>query len=310
MKDEQLFVSVPDDLGGVRADRLLAVLGPMSRAASRDLIEAGRVFVDGAVVGRATRLAAGDVIVYAPVEETAELVAEPVPFAVAFDEQGVIVVNKPPGVVVHPGAGNETGTLVGGLIHRFPELRELGEEHRWGLVHRLDRDTSGLLLVARSVEVHEFLQNELKERRIGRTYLALVSGRLEAATGTIDAPIGRDPARPTRMAVVEDGRPARSHYRRRAVWDDVTLVEVTLETGRAHQIRVHFASIGHSVAADQMYGSGGRLSGDPGRIWLHAARLRFPLVDGEQREVSAPLPDDLRESLVGLGEPVSGQVEV
>lgn len=308
--DDRRSVTVPDDLDGVRADRLLAVLGEMSRAASRDLIEAGHVSVGGVVIGRATRLAGGDIISYSPPQETADLIAEEVPFSVAFDRDGVIVVNKPPGVVVHPGAGNETGTLVGGLIHRFPELRDLGQEHRWGLVHRLDRDTSGLLLVGRSAEVHEFLQRELKARHIARRYLALVSGQLAVATGTIDAPIGRDPLRATRMAVVEAGRPARSHYRRLAVWDDATLVEVRLETGRTHQIRVHFSSIGHSVVADQMYGGGGAVSGFPGRIWLHAHRLRFPLPGGGEEEITAPLPDDLRASFSILGEPLSGEVAV
>lgn len=308
--DDRLSVTVPDELDGVRADRLLAVLGEMSRASSRDLIEAGHVSVGGDVIGRATRLAGGDIITYRPLEEVADLIAEAVPFSVVFDRDGVIVVDKPPGVVVHPGAGNETGTLVAGLIHRFPELRELGQEHRWGLVHRLDRDTSGLLLVGRSAEIHEFLQRELKARRIARHYLALVTGQLAAATGTIDAPIGRDPLRATRMAVVEAGRPARSHYRRLAVWDEVTLVEISLETGRTHQIRVHFSSIGHGVVADQMYGGGRAVSGDPGRIWLHAQRLRFPLPGGGEEEIVAPLPDDLRASFSILGEPLSGEVAV
>ncbi len=307
---EPLSVVVTEDLEGVRADKLLAVLGEMSRSKSRDLIEAGRVLCGGAAIGRNDRLAAGDVITYEPFEEAAELLAEPVPFEVAFDGHDVIVVNKPPGVVVHPGAGNETGTLVSGLIHRFPELRDLGEEHRWGLVHRLDRDTSGLLLVARTVASHEFLQAELKARRVGRRYLAIVSGQMAAATGTIDAPIGRDPLRPTRMAVVEDGRPARSHYRRLALWRDVTLVGVRLETGRTHQIRVHFASIGHSVVADRLYGGSGMQPGDPGRIWLHAHQLRFPLPRGDVEEVSAALPDDLRRSLSSLGEPLSGELPV
>lgn len=303
-------MAVPEDLAGVRADRILALLGDMSRGASRDLIDGGGVSVAGVVIGRATQLAAGDVIEYSPPHPEVGLAAEPVPFSVVLDERGVIVVDKPPGVVVHPGAGNETGTLVGGLVHRFPELRSLGDKHRWGLVHRLDRDTSGLLLVARSAETHEFLQRELKARRIARSYLALVSGQLQSATGTIDAPIGRDPLRPTRMAVVQHGRAARTHYRRLAVWEHVTLVDIKLETGRTHQIRVHFSSIGHSVVGDQMYGRGGTLSGDPGRIWLHAVRLRFPADSGDYTEVAAPVPEDLRVSLAELGKPLSGHVEL
>jgi 23S rRNA pseudouridine1911/1915/1917 synthase len=307
---ERIAVTVPEDLAGVRADRVLALLGKMSRRVARDLIEDGGVSVSGVAIERATQLAAGDVIDYALPDQEVELVAEPVSFSVAWDKRDVIVVDKPPGVVVHPGAGNETGTLVGGLVHRFPELSALGGKHRWGLVHRLDRDTSGLLLVARSIDMHEFLQQELKARRITRSYLALVSGQLESATGTIDAPIGRDPLQPTRMALVPHGRPARTHYRRLAVWEHVTLVDVRLETGRTHQIRVHFSSIGHSIVGDQMYGRGGALPGDPGRIWLHAVRLRFPSESGDYTEVAAPVPKDLRESLADLGEPLSGLVEL
>ena len=196
---DRLSVIVPDELDDIRADRVLAQLGDMSRAASRSLINAGRVWVAGSAIGGATRLRAGDVVSYLPLEEAEGIRAEEVPFEVVFDEGGVIVVDKPPGVEVHPGAGNESGTLVNGLIQRFPELEDLGEEHRWGLVHRLDRDTSGLLLVGRNAAVHQFLQAELKERRVGRRYLALVNGVLTAATGTIDAPIGRDPLRATRI---------------------------------------------------------------------------------------------------------------
>jgi len=244
---------VPDDLEGVRIDRALAVMGDLTRAQTRTMIESGDVRLDGIVVRRSTLVRAGDIIEYTLPEVTGELVPEPVDFTVVHDRDGVLVVNKPAGLVVHPGAGNQTGTLAHGLAYEFADLAELGLEHRWGLVHRLDRETSGLLLVARTAEMHAFLQEELRNRNVTRTYLALVSGHLDAATGTIEAPIGRDPIRPTKMAVVRDGRPSRTHYRRLAEWSDCTLVEIQLETGRTHQIRVHFASIGHGVIGDRIY---------------------------------------------------------
>ena len=188
------------------------------------------------------------------------------------------------------------------MAHRFPELAELGSEHRWGVVHRLDRDTSGLLLVARTVGMHAYLQKQLERRAVGRTYRALVAGRLSAATGTIEAPVGRDPFRATRMAVTRDGRPARTHYRRMEQWEEVTLVEVQLETGRTHQIRVHFASIGHPVVGDTPYAAVPAAAGHPGRIFLHALRLRFSLPDGSEHEAESPLPDDLVAALVALGD--------
>ncbi|MDJ0925503.1 MAG: RluA family pseudouridine synthase [Acidimicrobiia bacterium] len=308
--NEHRRVTVPADLAGVRADRVLAVLTGLSRAEARNLFEGGRVTVGGTAVARSTRLAAGDIIEYPQTETAVALVAAPVPFGVALERDDVVVVDKPAGLVVHPGAGHKSGTLVNGLVHRYPELGALGAEHRWGLVHRLDRDTSGLLLVARTATSHEFLQAELRARRVGRTYLALVHRELDAATGTVDAPIGRDPARPTRMAVVPDGRPARTHYRRLAGWDDVTLIEVELETGRTHQIRIHLASIGHWIVGDGTYGRQLAHDADPGRVWLHARRLRFSTAGGEQHTVVSALPQDLTDSLRRLGEPVLGSVEL
>ncbi|NIT98487.1 MAG: RluA family pseudouridine synthase, partial [Actinobacteria bacterium] len=190
-----------------------------------------------------------------------------------------------------------------------PDLAGL-EKYRWGLVHRLDRDTSGLLLVARSAATFELLQEELRLRRIERTYLALVEGIPEGGRGTVDAPIGRDPHHPTRMALVGDGRPARTHFRRIAAWRDAALLEVHLETGRTHQIRVHLASIGHPVVGDRAYGGRrGRHRGDPGRQWLHASRLVFGHpVDGRSVQVSSTPPDDLRAGIAALAEPEIGAV--
>ncbi len=294
---------VTDEFAGVRLDRTLAKLSGLSRAQTRQLIEDGEVIVSGKQAGRTTTLHSGDVIEYPLPPPEEPFVPEPVAFTVALTLDEVLVIDKPAGLVVHPGAGNKRGTLAHGLAHRYPELAALGSDHRWGLVHRLDRDTSGLLLVARTAEMHDYLQQELEKRRVGRTYRALATGPMAAATGTIEAPIGRDPLRPTRMAIVRDGRPARTHYRRLTEWEEVTLVEVELETGRTHQIRVHFASIGHSLVGDGTYSEVPVSVGNPGRVWLHAIRLRFRLPDGEEHTVESPLPGDLEDSLRALGDP-------
>ncbi len=305
---ERRAVTVTDDLDGVRADKVLAVLASISRSVSRDLIESGLVIVSGEPIDRSTTLRTGDVIEYPRPKPAEPLRPEEIAFDVVTETTEFLVVDKPAGLVVHPGAGHESGTLVNGLIHRYPGLAELGEEYRWGLVHRLDRDTSGVLLVARTPQMHRFLQEQLKERRVARVYLAMATGRLGAATGTIDAPIGRDPARPTRMAVVQDGRPARTHYRRIAEWEETALVEISLETGRTHQIRVHFASIGHGLVGDPVYGRQATLGVD--RIWLHAARLEFSLPTGDRVDVSIPLADDLARSLAAMPTPLVGTVDL
>ncbi len=234
---------------------------------------------------------------------------EPVPFTVRYEDDRLAVVDKPAGVVVHPGAGQRTGTLAAGLLHRWPELQGVGEEGRWGIVHRLDRETSGLLVVAKDGVALAQLRRDLQARRIGRMYLALVAGALSIATGTVDAPLGRDPRHPTRVAVRTGGRPARTHYRRLAGWGDpaVVLVEVELETGRTHQIRVHLSTIDHPVVGDGVYGRRLAPPVDPGRVWLHAARLTLrPPGGDEELVVEAPLPADLAASVAALGAPAEG----
>ena len=297
---ERAHVVVTDELDGVRIDRTLSVLSGLSRSQARQLVEDGAGIVAGLVAGKTTVPRSGDTIDYPVPSGDEALVPEPVTFRIALETDDVIVVDKPAGIVVHPGAGNQRGTLAHGLAHRFPELEALGDEYRWGLVLRLDRDTSGLLLVARTAALHRYLQEQLQVRNIGRTYLALVAGHLGSATGTIEAPIGRDPLRPTRMAIVRDGRPSRTHYTRLESWDECTLVQIELETGRTHQIRVHFSSIGHGLVGDHTYGDVSIEVANPGRVWLHAARLRFSLPDGAEHEVESPLPEDLEQSLVRL----------
>ena len=178
------------------------------------------------------------------------------------------------------------------------------------MVHRLDRDTSGLLIVARAAEAHELLQSQLRAREITRSYLALAADHdFDNATGTIEAPIGRDPNRPTQMAVVPGGRPARTHYRRLASWPGLTLLEVTLETGRTHQIRVHFAAIGAPLVGDRVYGRSRSSPADVTRVWLHAAHLSFSHPrDGRPVTARAALPDDLAATLKALGKPVRGEI--
>ena len=300
---------VPSALAGERADRIVAVLLGTSRSVARQTVDAGAVKCAGAVLRPADRLAAGTTleIEYTPPIEA--LTADPeVRLPVAYESPDVLVIDKPAGLVVHPGAGRNSGTLANGLIARFPDQIELGPERRWGILHRLDRDTSGLLMVARTAAAYATLREALARREITRCYQTLVVGLFDNASGTIDAPVGRDPTHPTRMAVVHDGRPSRTHYRRLATWvgTGVTLLEVRLETGRTHQIRVHLQSIAHPVVGDDTYGR--RLpdpSGvDPGRTWLHALALRFPDPgEGSDVFVSGRLPEDLSVSLDRLGIP-------
>lgn len=303
-------VEIPPDLDGTRADRAVAILCDVSRRVARLTIESGGVMRDGHALAGSARVAEGEILEVGLVKEEETTVPETsVPFAVAFEDDDVIVVDKPAGLVVHPGAGRTRGTLANGLLSRYSEIAELGPEYRWGIVHRIDRDTSGLLIVAKNERAFDHLQAALKRREIKRVYLALVAGRFASATGTIEAPVGRDPVEPTRMAVVATGRPARTHYQRVAAWEsaDASLVSVTLETGRTHQIRVHMQAIGHPVVGDPVYGRKRSTPADPGRTWLHAASLTFEHPSGSgPMKVRSDLPADLSGSLAELGEPTIG----
>jgi len=301
---------VGDEEAGDRFDRVVARVAHTSRAEAKRLVAAGGAMLDGVPASPAERVAAGARILVTRDKPASNLAAVEVPFRIVHEDDAFIVVNKPAGVVVHPGAGHDADTLLNGLVGVYPELRDLGPRRNWGLVHRLDRDTSGLLLVARSVAAHERLQSDLRNRTIMRRYLALAAGReFDNATGTVEAPIGRDPRRPTRMAVVQGGRPARTHYVRLAVWPGYTLLEVTLETGRTHQIRVHLAAISAPVVGDLMYGSKGTLFVGLDRVWLHAVQLVFPHpADGREIDVRASLPTELRGVLESLGAPQNGAI--
>jgi 23S rRNA pseudouridine1911/1915/1917 synthase len=291
---EPLRIDVAPAAAGERLDQLLA--GPLgSRAAAQRAIDAGRVTVDGASRPKRHRVAAGERVEVAPEERrAAPAAAAEVPFAVAWEDEHLLIVDKPAGVVVHPAPGHRGPTLSETLAGRAVG----GDDPaRAGIVHRLDRDTSGLLVVAKSEITHRALQELIRTRELRREYLALVEGCPPARSGTIDAPIGRDRRVRTRMSTDTDvPREARTHFELERALPAFALLRVTLETGRTHQIRVHLQAIGHPVAGDPEYGTPGRLGLD--RQFLHAARLAFDHpVTGEAVDVASPLPPDLADVL-------------
>ena len=290
----RIELRVPDEAAGVRLDRFLAdPLG--SRARAQSLIDDGRVRVDGAVRPKRHLVAAGEAIeVDDAVIESGPVPDRPAPFEVAYEDEHLLVVDKPAGVVVHPARGHSAGTLAQALAGRAA-----GGEEPWraGIVHRLDRDTSGLLVVAKNDSVHRALKALLAARRLRREYLALVDGHPPARTGTIDAPIGRH-RRDRKLMSIEsdDPREARTHFEIEQLLPASSLLRVALETGRTHQIRVHLAAIGHPVCGDPQYGTRGRFGLE--RQFLHAARLAFAHpVTGAEVDVSSPLPPDLTSAL-------------
>lgn len=306
-------LTVPDRLSGERADKVVADLIGESRSKVRVAFDEGAVTVDGHPLRPKDRVDAGTVIeVRATFDPPAIEGDESVPFEILVVADDYIVIDKPVGVVVHPTSPRSTGTLVHGLVARYPEVRGVGQEGRWGIVHRLDRDTSGLMVAARTHEGYAALSEMMRQRAVTRRYLALAAGTLGAATGTIDAPIARDSNHANRMRLDREGRHAVTHYRRLAVWErhDATLVSVVLETGRTHQIRVHLRSIEHPIVGDRTYGRA-RSVGDPGRPWLHARQLTFddPFT-GDEVDVVSALPGDLATSLRDLGEPDAGGVDI
>jgi 23S rRNA pseudouridine1911/1915/1917 synthase len=302
-------VAIPGALSGERVDRVVALLSGRTRAQVARLIAAGGVRVSNVVViAGSRRVQAGELLEtdlrqLAEAERRLPLPAAPgeVPFRVVYDDQAVIVVDKPAGVVVHPDAAHRSGTLVAGLLALYPELALLpelgcGESDRPGIVHRLDKDTSGLLVVARTADAYRSLTAQLAARTVRRTYLALACGAFEAEAGVVDAPIGRSLRDPTRMAVAAGGRAARTHYRVLARFTEpleATYLELRLETGRTHQIRVHLASIGHPVVGDTRY-RGDRRRSSLKRPFLHAAGLAFVDPAGTRElSFSSRVPDDL-----------------
>ena len=308
--------TVARNVAGERLDKVLSLMLSVSRKDAARLIDDGLVTIEGKVaISRSRPVSEGDRLSVAiPPAQTSRLRPDPdVEFKIVFADEDLIVVDKPAGLVVHHGSGHASGTLVDGLIHRFPDLRSLekggGVPERPGIVHRLDKGTSGLMVVARTARAQRSLSLQLRERSAGRTYLALVKGSLDADAGVIDAPIGRSSRTPTRMAVSRGGRDARTSYsvlQRFARPVQATLVEAKLETGRTHQIRVHLAAIGHPVIGDDRYGGrstrppelGSSLG--PGRVFLHAHRLALKHPDGRDLSWDSPLPPDLVDTLSRL----------
>ena len=298
---------IPHALAGERLDRIVALIAECSRNEAAGLIADGGVLVDGELQQSGkVRLKEGQQVSVDPsLLPVAEApTADPsVQFEVVYDDEHVIVVDKPAGLVVHPGSGNADGTLVNGLLARYPEIADVGESHRPGIVHRLDIGTSGLLVVARTQRAYHELVDALAGREVGRVYRALVWGHPANPHGVVDAPIGRDHRDPTRMAVVVDGKPARTGYlvlREFRSPAEASSLECRLETGRTHQIRVHLAAIGHPVVGDALYG-GARTGITPLRPFLHAAILEFEHpVTRELLRFESPLPADLAAIEAGL----------
>ena len=292
------------DLAGLRLDQALAELLPeFSRSRLQSWIKAGRVTLDGAPCQVRDKVLGGESVeLLVVLEDQVELRPQAIALNIVYQDPDLLVVDKPPGLVVHPAAGNRNGTLQNGLLHYDPRLARIP---RCGIVHRLDKDTSGLLVVARSLRAHSSLVAQLQARSVKRQYLAVVTG-LPVAGATVDAPIGRHPTQRTRMAVTPRGKPAVTHYRVRERYRAHSLLEVRLETGRTHQIRVHLAHVHYPILGDPVYGGRLRLPAGAGealiealrvfrRQALHAERLSICHPgSGEQMTWQAPLPQDMQ----------------
>ena len=286
-----------------RLDVLVAARLDVSRNQAATLIANGRVHVAGRREKASYRPAAGErIVVEVPAPESREVLAEQIPLSVRYEDDDVAVIDKPAGMVVHPAPGNWTGTLVNALKGRGAPLASGADPSREGIVHRLDKETSGLLLVAKTDRAHRVLGAAIAERRVSRRYAVLCWGHLDDEQVTVDKPLARDPRNRQRMAVVAAGKPAKTAFVRIARLDAGDLLRAHLFTGRTHQIRVHLSSIGHPVVGDDTYGGGGgrRLVAlPPKRHFLHAAWLIFTHpVSGERVELRSALPDDLRTALI------------
>jgi len=308
LKNDTLSLTVAQEEAGARLDQLLTQHLGFSRARLQKLLKSGLVEVNGKVLAASYRVKAGDdVTVTVPPPEPSDLLPEALPLNIVYEDRDLLVVNKPPGLVVHPGAGHRQGTLLNALLHHCPALKEIGEVSRPGLVHRLDKDTSGLMVVAKTELAHQALVRQFQEHTITKKYLALVWGRLPSRQGQIDRQVGRHPtARRKMSAHPRRGKTALTRWRViKELPGPLTLVELTPETGRTHQLRVHLASEGHPVLGDATYGGGvSRLKGHLNltglaplvrRQLLHAWRLEVTHPrTGERISWEAPLPEDFQ----------------
>ncbi|WP_162012600.1 RluA family pseudouridine synthase [Streptococcus sp. S784/96/1] len=285
---------------GHRLDKAVAELTELSRAQANEGIKAGAILVNGKAVKAKYAVKEGDVITYqVPEEEVLEYVAEDIPLDIVYEDEDVAIVNKPQGMVVHPSAGHTKGTLVNALMYHVKDLSSINGVVRPGIVHRIDKDTSGLLMIAKNDVAHNTLAEELKAQKSLRKYLAIVHGNLPNDRGIIEAPIGRSEKDRKKQAVTAKGKPAVTRFQVLERFGDYTLVELTLETGRTHQIRVHMAYIGHPVAGDEAYGPRKTLKGNG--QFLHAQTLGFTHPrTGKLIQFTAPAPAIFQETLEQL----------
>jgi 23S rRNA pseudouridine1911/1915/1917 synthase len=313
--------TVSPSLDGARLDLFLTEASSLSRSQVKRLVEGGRVSIDGVVAPKVSRKlkACETVVLNRPPVAVMEALPEDIPLSILYEDAHLLVLDKPAGLVVHPAPGHAGGTLVNAVLRHCRDLSGIGGVLRPGIVHRLDKDTSGVLVFAKSDTAHAGLVNRFKRREIGKTYLALVWGAPRENAGRIDLPVGRHPRERQRMSVRgRRGKPAVTHWRVVRRYGAVSLLEVALETGRTHQIRVHLNAIGHPVVGDPVYGGAGRVRGvaDPvlrfrlqamKRQALHAARLDFVHpVTGMPLSVSAPLPPDMAELTAFLEKDAGG----
>ncbi len=301
------LLPVPDGLEGERVDVALTRMLGLSRTQAADLASAGKVELDGKPLAKSDRLAAGGLLSVDLTQEdkpAVEIVAEPVPgMAILFDDDDVVVVDKPVGVAAHPSPGWSGPTVIGGLAAAGYRISTSGAAERQGIVHRLDVGTTGVMAVAKSEVAYSSLKRQFRERTVDKTYHAVVQGHCDPLAGTIDAPIDRHPTHDYKWAVVSGGKPSVTHYETLEAFPHASLLEIHLETGRTHQIRVHMAALKHPCVGDLTYGADPVLAGKVGlaRQWLHAVRLGFEHpTTGEWVEVSAAYPQDLARALEKL----------
>ena len=300
MVEDKVRYHVSPHNEGERVDRVIAFFSGLSRSKVSDLISKRLILRNGIPIKKGSEIVHLNDEISMPnlVGEAVEEIAsdESIDFEVIFEDDSVIVVSKPSGLIVHPGSGIANGTLVNGLAAQFPDLREIGDPTRLGLVHRLDKGTSGLLIVARTPEALDNLKFQMQERDIHRQYFAIVAGHVESDKGVVDAPLGRDPKNPLKRAVIQNGKYARTFYEIDQKLESpfkISVLSCRLETGRTHQIRVHLAAIGHSVLGDELYG--GRTAFNiENRLALHAQMLTFahPKTNN-QMNFKSPIPDEL-----------------